>query len=140
MSTNVVDTDYLTAMRADLVVLLEELAIPWHDSEPRSLGEAPAAWFGRPVITYDQFAKEVVTVWPLMLAGHPIDPEHTTHEFDSTVWELWRRLGLGRRGVLADGQRSVTALEARPSTQVIGDTQYPIYTLSISTTVQSGFC
>lgn len=139
MSTNVVDSDFLTDMRAGLVSVLEELAIPWHDFEPRSLGESPAAWFGRPTLTYDLIDKEVVAEWPLTLAGHPIDGESTTHDFDATVWELWRRLGLGRRAMV-DGQRSVTALVASPSTTVIGDTQYPIYTLAIRTTVHSGFC
>lgn len=137
--TNAVDTDFLAVMRADLVAVLDELAIPYHDSEPRSLGEAPAAWFGRPTLTYDPFDKSVVADWPLTLAGHPIDGETTTHSFDATLWALWRRLGLGRRA-MADGQRSVTAVEARPSTAPIGDHTYPLYNLTIRTTVHSGFC
>lgn len=137
--TAAVDTDFLADSRATLVAVLAELDIPHHDTEPKGLGETPAAWFGRPSLTYDAFAKEVVVEWPLTLAGHPPDPEATTHEFDSTVWELWRRLGLGRR-VMADGQRSVTAVSARPSTTTIGDTPFPTYDLIVQTTVPSGFC
>ena len=139
MSTNAVDTDYLATMRADLTAVLDELGIPWHDTEPRSLGEAPAAWFGRPTLTYDIFEKEAVAEWPLTLAGHPVDGENTTHGFDSTLWAVWRRLGLGRRAMV-DGQRSVTAVRADPSTAPIGDHTYPLYTLIVRTTVHSGFC
>jgi hypothetical protein len=139
MSVHAVDTDYLAAMRGDLVAVLDSLAIPHHATEPRSLGEAPAAWFGRPVITYDSFAQEVVVDWPLTLAGHPVDPETTTHEFDATTWELWRHLGSGRRAMV-DGQRSVQAIEARPSQSTLGDVTYPVYALTVRTTVHIGFC
>jgi hypothetical protein len=139
MSVNAVDTDFLAVMRADLVAVLDELAIPWHDAEPRSLGDAPAAWFGRPTLTYDPFGKEVLADWPLTFAGPAIDGENTTHDFDVTLWELWRHFGLGRKA-MADTQRSVTALEARPATTIIGERQHPIYNLTIRTTVMSGFC
>lgn len=140
MSTNVIDTDMLAVTRADLVAVLAELGIAHHDTEPRSLGETPAAWFGRPTISYSTFEHEVVIAWPLTLAGHPIDGENTTHDFDLTVWELWRALGLGRRAMASDSQRSVTALEARPSSVTLGDVAYPTYDLSIRTTAQSGIC
>jgi len=137
--TSAVDTDYLTASRADLVAVLAELGIPSHDTEPRSLGETPAAWFGRPSLSYDTFEKEAVAEWPLVVAGHPIDGERTTHDFDVMVWELWRRLGAGRRA-MADSQRSVTAVEARPSRQTLGDLEHPTYEIQIRTTVHIGFC
>jgi len=138
--THAVDTDYLTLMRADLVAVLEELAIPWHDHEPRSLGEAPAAWFGRPAISFDTFDHAVLVDWPMTLAGHPIDGENTTHDFDATVWELWRHLGAGRRAMV-DGQRSVRAVRADPAANVvIGENRYPTYEIQVQTTIHVGLC
>lgn len=137
---NVVTTDYLTAMRDDLVGILEELGIPYLESEPRSLGEAPAAWFGRPTLSYDPFEKEVLAVWPLTLAGSPVDPETTTDYFLAQVWELWRALGLGPRHMLADRQRSVQVLRADPGQSIIGDANHPVYAFQVQTTVHTMFC
>ena len=138
--TNVVDTDYLTDMRGDLVVVLADLGIPHHDTQPKSLGEAPAAWFGRPTISYDPFEKEVVVDWPLSFAGHPVDPENTTHRYDLEIWPLIKAFGSGRRAMI-DGQRSVRFVGAIPSPSVtLGDVEYPVYNIAIQTTVHIGFC
>ena len=139
--TDVLATDYLTVMRADLVAILtQNLAIPYHDYEPKSLGDAPAAWFGRPAISYDEFDHAVVVTWPMSFAGHPVDPENTTHVGDVDVWTVWREFGAGRK-VIIDGHRSVRALRADPASGVtIGDVTYPIYDIRIETTVPVGVC
>jgi len=138
--TSAIDTDYLTLMRADLVAVLDELEIPHHDHEPKALGEAPAAWFGRPAISYDSFDHAVVVDWPLTFAGHPIDPESTTHQQDLDVWEVVRRFGAGRKAII-DGQRSVQFVRADPAANVtIGDVQYPIYAIQVQTTVHVAIC
>lgn len=140
MTVHAVDTDYLSLMRADLVAVLDELAIPHHDSEPRSLGEAPAAWFGRPTLSYDSFDHAVIVDWPLTFAGHPIDPENTTHTQDLDVWEVWRQFAAGQKAMV-DGQRSVRAVRADPAPSVtIGSVQYPIYQMQIQTSVHIGLC
>jgi hypothetical protein len=138
--TSAVDTDYLATMRGDLVAVLASLNIAHHDTEPRSLGDAPAAWFGRPTISYEMFDKEIVTDWPLTFAGHPVDPEATTHAFDAELWSLVRAFGAGRKAMV-DGQRSVRFVRADPAAGItVGDTEFPVYTIAIQTTVPIGFC
>ena len=136
--SNVVDSDYLTAMRVDLAAVLADLGIPYHETEPRSLGETPAAWLGRPVLSYDQFEKQVVVDWPLTYAEHPVDPEASTRVGDVTIWELWRALGAGRIAMI-DGQRSVQILRADPGQRSVGDVAFPVYDCTVRTTVHIGF-
>lgn len=138
--TAAVDTDMIAETRSDLVAVLESLGIAYHDTEPRSLGEAPAAWFGRPALSYDPFEHRVNVDWSCTLAGHPVDPEQTTHDFDRTVWELWRALGLGRQVAASDAQRTAQAIEARPATVTVGDVAYPVYEIQIRTSVHIGIC
>ncbi len=137
MTVSVVDTDYLVEMRADLVGVVAAQGIAYHDTEPRALGETPAAWFGRPAVYYA--GAEIVVDWPLSFAGSSADPENTTATFDLELWPLIMAFGAGRKAMV-DGQRSVRFVRADPTRQTIGEHEFPVYAIAIQTTVPIGIC
>jgi hypothetical protein len=133
-------TGMLAAFRQELVDLVAPTGIPLHAEEPKSVGQAPMAYLGRPSIAFVDFDRVVEVRWPLTVVGHGVDTNASQHELDDLVGDVWGALGYGSQRLFGDQARSLQVLDATPTTRELGDVTFPTYEFTVRFAIPISLC